>query len=251
MKKRGKLTVVGAGCGDPDLITLKAVKALAAADVVLYDALANDILLDYAPQNAVKIFVGKRRGFKAYTQEDINEMIVEYAEKCGNVVRLKGGDPFVFGRGREEMLFAEAHGLETAYIAGISSAIAAAGAIGIPVTFRAESRSFWVITATTETGDISKDIYQAAQTNATTVILMGLGHLKEIAHIYCAENKADMPIAIIQNATLPNQKTVIGTISDIAEKATEANMKPPAVIIIGSVVTLNSTENIASLAMCA
>lgn len=233
-----KLTVVGAGCGDPDLITLKAVKALQSADVVLYDALANEALLQYVPKQAVKIFVGKRRGYKAYSQEDINEMIVEYAENCGHVIRLKGGDPFVFGRGREEMLYAETHKLETEYIAGISSAIAAPAALGIPVTFRAESRSFWVITATTETGEISQDIRDAAKLNATVIILMGLGQLQEIIHIYLQENQPNKSIAIVQNATLPDEKSVIGTIQNILEKVQSAKLKPPAVIIIGEVVRL-------------
>lgn len=238
MAKLKKLTVVGAGCGDPDLITLKGVKALTSADVVLYDALANDALLQYVPKEAVKIFVGKRRGYKAYSQEDINEMIVEYAENCGHVVRLKGGDPFVFGRGREEMLYAETHGLKTEYVAGISSAIAAPAALGIPVTFRAESRSFWVITATTETGELSQDIKEAAKLNATVIILMGLGQLQEIINVYLQANQQDKSIAIVQNATLPDEKSVIGTIQNIIEKVQHAHLKPPAVIIIGEVVRL-------------
>ncbi len=238
MTKIKKLTVLGAGCGDPDLLTLKGLKALQSADVVLYDALANDALLQYVPPQAVKIFVGKRRGYKAYSQEDINEMIVEYAENCGHVIRLKGGDPFVFGRGREEMLYAETNGIETEYIAGISSAIAAPAALGIPVTFRAESRSFWVITATTETGELSQDIKEAAKLNATVIILMGLGQLQEIINIYFQENQPNKSIAIVQNATLPTQKSVIGTMQNIKEKVEIANLKPPAVIIIGEVVRL-------------
>ncbi len=232
-----KLSVVGAGCGDPDLITLKAIKALKSADVVLYDALANEELLEFAPV-ALKIFVGKRRGEQAFSQEKINEMIVENAKKHGHVVRLKGGDPFVFGRGREEMLFAESHGIETEYIGGISSAIAAAAAVGIPVTFRGASQSFWVITATTETGEISNDILQAAKTNATVVILMGLEKLEEITAIFSKENRQKTPIAIVQNATLPTQKSVFGEIENILEKVKISKIEPPAVIVIGEVVRL-------------
>lgn len=122
-----RLTVVGVGIGDPELITVKAIKALQTADVVLYDALVNESLLDYAPATASLVYVGKRRGAKVYTQDEINERIMAYAKCCGHVVRLKGGDPFVFGRGLEEMQFAQAHGLETAYVPGVSSAIAGVG----------------------------------------------------------------------------------------------------------------------------
>ena len=129
-----RLTVVGAGIGDPDLITLKAIKALQSADAVLYDALVNEALLDYAAPGAAKVYVGKRKGAKAFTQEEINERIVAYAHCCGHVVRLKGGDPFVFGRGLEEMQYAQSQGIPAGYIPGVSSAIAGAGAAGIAVT---------------------------------------------------------------------------------------------------------------------
>ena len=135
-----RLTVVGAGPGDPELLTLKGARVLAAADVVLYDALANDALLAHARPGTELVFVGKRLGFKAYAQEEINELIVRWAYRRGHVVRLKGGDPFVFGRGREEMLHAEAHGLATEYVPGISSAVAAAGSLGIPPTHRGPER---------------------------------------------------------------------------------------------------------------
>ncbi len=233
-----KLTVVGAGIGDPDLITIKGKKVLESADVVLYDALANEILLNYAPTRALKIFVGKRRGYKSFEQDEINAMIVKYATEHGHVVRLKGGDPFVFGRGREEMIFAEAHGIETEYVPGISSAIAAAGIAHIPITFRNIARSFWVITATTETGEISEDISLAAKSNATIVILMGLAHLECIVEFFRTENKSNLPIAVIYNASMPTEKIVIGEIENIVEKIKENKLKPPAVIIIGEVVNL-------------
>ncbi len=233
-----KLSVVGAGIGDPDLLTIKGKKILESADVVLYDALANEILLDYAPATALKIFVGKRRGYKSFEQEEINNMILKYANEKGHVVRLKGGDPFVFGRGREEMLFAEQHGIETEYIPGISSAIAGAGVFNIPVTFRNIARSFWVITATTETGEISEDISVAAKSSATIVILMGLNKLESIVEIFKAENKSALPIAVIHNASMPSQKIVIGEIENIVEKVRINKLKPPTVIIIGEVVKL-------------
>ncbi|MEN8798137.1 MAG: uroporphyrinogen-III C-methyltransferase, partial [Flavobacteriaceae bacterium] len=146
--KSGLLSVVGAGPGDPELITLKAVKALQSADTVLYDALIDPELLNYANQ-AEHIFVGKRRGCYAFQQDQINRIIVQRARLGRHVVRLKGGDPFVFGRGAEEMEYASAHGVEVKVIPGISSAVAVPAAMNIPVTKRGASESFWVITGTT------------------------------------------------------------------------------------------------------
>ena len=244
---RPRLTVVGAGIGDPELITIKAVNALRNADVVLYDALVNETLLDYAPAIASRIYVGKRRGAKSYTQDEINERIVAYAKCCGHVVRLKGGDPFVFGRGLEEMQFAQEHGVETAYIPGVSSAIAGAGAAGIAVTLRGASRSFWTLTATTDTGELNPEIYTAAQTDATVVILMGLAKIGEIADAFRAVGKADLPVAVIQNASLLEQQEVFGTVADIAEQVQQFSIGSPAVIIIGEVVRhrIPSTEHLA------
>src|SRR5690606_10611582 len=145
-----RLTVVGAGPGDPELITLKAIKVLKSARVVLYDALISNELLDYAPENSEKIFVGKRKGCYAYQQEQINELIVARAKTHGHVVRLKGGDPFVFGRGAEELEYAYNHGLQTQVVPGISSSLAVPAYQGIPLTKRGVSESFWVITGTTK-----------------------------------------------------------------------------------------------------
>ncbi len=242
-----RLTVVGAGIGDPELITVKAINTLRTADVVLYDALVNETLLDYAPVLASRIYVGKRKGAKAYTQDEINERIVAYAKCCGHVVRLKGGDPFVFGRGLEEMQFAQAHGLETAYVPGVSSAIAGAGAAGIAVTLRGASRSFWTLTATTDTGDLNPEIYTAAQTDATLVILMGLSKIRDIAAAFQAAGKTETPIAVIQNASLPDQQEVFGTVADIAEKVEQFSIGSPAVIVVGEVVRqrVASSEHLA------
>lgn len=242
-----RLTVVGAGLGDPELVTIKAVNALKTADVVLYDALVNEALLDYAPAIATRIYVGKRRGAKAYTQEEINERIVAYAKCCGHVVRLKGGDPFVFGRGLEEMQFARQFGLETAYIPGVSSAIAGAGAAGIAVTLRGASRSFWTLTATTDTGELNPEIHVAAQTDATVVILMGLSKLEEIAAVFRAHGKSNLPVAVIQHASLIEQQEVFGTVEDIAAQVAASRIGSPAVIILGEVVRhrIPSTEHLA------
>src|SRR5690349_2015813 len=147
-----KLTLVGAGPGDPDLISVKGIRVLQSADVVLYDALVNEELLHYVPEEAPRIYVGKRLGQHEFTQTKINELIVVMANLHGHVVRLKGGDPFVFGRGQEEIAFARQHGLETAIVPGISSSIAVPELQGIPITSRGISESFWVLTGTTKTG---------------------------------------------------------------------------------------------------
>jgi uroporphyrin-III C-methyltransferase len=234
-----RLTVVGAGPGDPDLLTLKGAKALATADVVLYDALANDALLAHVRPGVPLIFVGKRSGFKAYTQEGINDLIVQQAYRHGHVVRLKGGDPFIFGRGREEMLYAEAHGLATDYVPGISSAVAAAGSLGIPATHRGLSEGFRVLTATTADEQLSAALLEAAQTpRTTTVILMGMSRLAEITRLFARYGGAAVPAAVIQNGTLSNVRAVAGTVADIAERASAAGLGAPAVIVLGEVVRL-------------
>ena len=154
-KKQPIVTLVGAGPGDPDLLTIKGAKALAEADVVLYDALANEEILTYAPKKSIKIFVGKRKGCHEYSQDQINQLIVDNALTYGNVVRLKGGDPFIFGRGSEEVEFAESFGIETIVVPGISSVVSVPASQGISITKRGVSESFWAITGTTSDRKLS------------------------------------------------------------------------------------------------
>jgi len=234
-QSQGRLTVVGAGPGDIELITLKAIKTLENANVVLYDALVNEELLKYA-NNAELIFVGKRRGCYAYQQEQINELIVSRAKSAGHVVRLKGGDPFVFGRGSEEMEFAASHGLEVAMVPGISSSLSVPAYQNIPVTKRGASESFWVITGTTKEHKLSTDVALAAKSSATVVILMGMSKLPQIVELFKSEGKSDMPIAIIQNGTRKNEKLGIATIETIVEVVEKEKLSNPAIIIIGEVV---------------
>ena len=243
-----RLSVVGAGPGDPDLLTLKGLKALQSAGAVLYDALTNEALLQHAPPAAVRIFVGKRRGFKAFTQDAINALIVDLARQHGHVVRLKGGDPFVFGRGYEEMEYAQSYGVPAEYIPGISSSIAVAGLAGIPVTYRNLSRSFWVVTATTSDGSLSPDIQAAAQTDATVVVLMGLAKLAEIADIFSQAGKADLPVAVLQNGSLPSCKQAFGTVNNIVQQVEKESLGSPAVIVLGEVVGLKTWDLAAALA---
>jgi len=241
LHKEPRLTLVGAGPGDPELITLKAVKVLKTADIVLYDALVSAEILQLIPANVPMLSVGKRAGVHSHTQDEINELIVQSAYRHGHVVRLKGGDPFVFGRGTEEIEFAEKHGVKTAVVPGISSAIAVPASLNIPVTARGSSESFWVVTGTTRTGAISGDVALAAQSNATVVILMGMHKLSEIMEKFAVCGKAHVPVAVIQNGTLTSQKNVVGTVTTIAGLAAVDGTDSPAVIVVGEVVRYANT----------
>ena len=239
--KTPKLTVVGAGPGDVDLITVKAIKVLKAADVVLYDALVNEELLNYINPDAEKVFVGKRRGCYKYQQEQINELIVIRAKSNGHVVRLKGGDPFIFGRGAEEMEYAAGFGLEVDVVPGISSSLAVAAYQNIPLTKRGSSESFWVITGTTKEHKISNDIQLAAKSNATVVILMGMSKLPQIVRLFQAESKNKLPVAIIQRGTTAQEKLGIGTVDTIENIVKVRDLKNPAIIVFGEVVKHRQT----------
>lgn len=237
--KEPRITLLGAGPGDPDLITLKGVKALKTADVVLYDALVNEELLEFAPENAVKVYVGKRSGDHTHSQDAINKLMIDYALNYGHVVRLKGGDPFVFGRGFEELDFAASYSIPAVVIPGISSSIGVPGMQNIPVTHRGLSESFWVITGTTASGKISNDVYEAARTKATIVVLMGIHKLAEITEIFKNEGKNKLPVAVIQSGTTNNEKVAVGIVDTIVEIAEENKITSPALIVFGEVVSLH------------
>ena len=235
-KKQPIVTLVGAGPGDPDLLTIKGAKALAEADVVLYDALANEEILTYAPKKSIKIFVGKRKGCHEYSQDQINQLIVDNALTYGHVVRLKGGDPFIFGRGSEEIDFIESFGIPTSVVPGISSSIAVPAYQGISLTKRGVSESFWVITGTTSDRKLSNDVALAAQSSATVVILMGMSKLKQIIDLFQKESKGETPVAIIQNGTTAQEKIGVGTINTIEQVVSQQQLSSPAIIVIGEVV---------------
>ena len=234
-----KLSLVGAGPGDPDLISVKGVKALKNADVVLYDALTHPDLLEYASEQVPKIFVGKRAGQHSYRQDEINQLIVDCAGTYGHVVRLKGGDPFIFGRGHEELEYARLCGLEVTCIPGISSATSLAGLQNVPLTRRFVSESMWVVTATTREGTLSKDIHLAAQSTASIVILMGMRKLQQIVEVFRGLNKEHTPAMIIQNGSLENEKVVVGPLEELPDLAAKQHMGTPAIIVIGEVVSLH------------
>jgi uroporphyrin-III C-methyltransferase len=229
-----ELIVAGAGAGDPELITLKAYRLLQEVPVVLYDNLVNKSLLEYTQPGCENIYVGKLPYGDYTPQEQIHELIKEKAFSKGKVLRLKGGDPFIFGRGFEEILFARKHNIKTTFIPGITS-MQASGLYDIPLTFRNISESIWVVTGTKKDGSLSADLQLAIQSKATVVIYMGMKKLPEIASIYVDKGYGNMPAAIIHYASLPYHKLVKGEIKDLPKLAAEQHITHPALIIIGPV----------------
>ena len=209
-KTKGSLTIVGAGPGDPELITLKGIKAIKQADVILYDALVNTEILAHNTQGK-HFFVGKRKGAHAFRQIEINKMLVNFVKDGKQVVRLKGGDVSVFARAAEEIDYATRHNIEATLIPGISSFTGIAAAHRIPLTRRCQYESIWVTTGYTCDGKPSDDIRHAARSSATVVILMGMTHLEEIMGIFGKYKPANYPVGIVQNGTLENEKWVTGT----------------------------------------
>ena len=234
-----QLYVVGAGPGDPELITLKAYKILQTAAVVLYDNLANKEILEHVPGHCEKIYVGKQPYGDYTPQETIHSLIKEKAFSKGRVVRLKGGDPYIFGRGFEEILFARDNGIEAHYIPGITS-MQAVGLEDIPLTHRNVCESIWVVTGTKKDGTLSDDLRLAIKSKATVVIYMGMKKLKEIATVFVEENAGDTPAAIIQHASLPKQKMGRGKVKHLEKIAGDKKLTHPSIIVIGSVVNLKT-----------
>lgn len=222
--------LVGAGPGDPELITLKAINALKNAEVVLYDKLANEEILKYA-ENAKLIYVGKQAGHHSKTQNEINEILVKEAKENEVVVRLKGGDPFVFGRGGEEMLALTNEGLQFKSIPGVTSAVGAPTTIGLPVTHRGVATSVTFVTGHEDPTKDSKQVKWDFKAD-TIVILMGIGNLAENTAEIMKYKDPKTPVCVIENGTMENQRIVTGTLENITEK----DINPPALVVIGHVV---------------
>lgn len=244
-----RVTLVGAGPGDPDLITRKGLKALQSADVVLYDALSSDELLEETPAHCELIFVGKRAGCHSKKQEEINELLVASAFEYGHAVRLKGGDPFVFGRGQEEVAYARENGVPTTVVPGISSCISLPELQGVAPTSRGYADSFWVLTAHTRSGGLSKDLLLAPRTDATVIVLMGLGRLDQICALWDAEGKGDLPVMVIQNGSRLDERCWLGTANDIADRVAAERDKGPGIIVLGK--TVSQHPNFRSSALAA
>ena len=234
--RAGKVYLVGAGCGAADLITVRGLRLLERCGAVVYDGLLAPELLDAAPEGAEKIYVGKRRGRHSAAQEEINALLIAKAREGKTVVRLKGGDPFVFGRGGEEALALQAAGIEWEYVPGVTSAVAVPGRAGIPVTHRGVSRGFHVVTAhTADSADgMPECLEDLARLPGTLVFLMGLSQLEKIARrLMGAGLPPGTPAAVISGENAPRPMAVRGTLNDIAERAREAGAEAPAVIVVG------------------
>ena len=244
--KRGKVFLVGAGPGDPGLLTLKAKRCIEQADTVVYDYLANRTFLDYAGEKTELIYVGKQGGSHTMTQKDINQLIVDKAREGLNVVRLKGGDPFIFGRGGEEAQELKKAGIPFEIIPGITSAIAVPAYAGIPLTHRDYASTVAFITGhedpTKEKSDIAWD--KLATGAGTLVFLMGVGNLPNISKRLMEHGRSpETPIAVIHRGTLSAQKTLVGSLGDIEQRIKEEVVKPPSIIVVGEVVNLRKDLN--------
>jgi uroporphyrin-III C-methyltransferase/precorrin-2 dehydrogenase/sirohydrochlorin ferrochelatase len=230
------VAIVGGGPGDPELISVRGRRLLAEADVVLVDRLAPRALVDGLDPEVVVIDVGKTAGHHPLPQEEINRLLVEHAQAGRRVVRLKGGDPFVLGRGGEEALACLAAGVQVEVVPGVTSAIAVPAAAGIPVTHRGRSRQ-----VTIASGHEGLDWASLAALEGTLVLLMGVGGLEVAATELVAHGKpSTTPVAIVESGFSPAQRTTVGTLATIAALAREADVQPPAVIVVGSVVDLHA-----------
>ncbi|OGQ74011.1 MAG: uroporphyrinogen-III C-methyltransferase [Deltaproteobacteria bacterium RIFCSPLOWO2_12_FULL_57_22] len=234
----GKVYLVGAGPGDPGLLTVRGLELLRKAEVVVYDRLVNPVLLEYAAPEATRIFAGKLMGSHSLSQEEINRLLINHARRGKQVIRLKGGDPFVFGRGGEEAEVLAEAGIPFEIVPGVSSAVAVPAYAGIPLTHRRLSSSFAVITGhECSKAEPSVDWGRLATAVDTLVVLMGLKNLPRIvANLLAHGRSPQTPVAVIRWGTTDLQETVTGTLGDIVDKA--VTVRPPVVLVIGEVVSL-------------
>ncbi|MGS2723709.1 uroporphyrinogen-III C-methyltransferase [Porticoccus sp. GXU_MW_L64] len=240
VKKTGQVSLVGAGPGDPDLITVKALRLLQQADAIVYDRLANPALLEYAPAHCKMINVGKKKHRHTLPQDDINQVLVTLAQQGKQVVRLKGGDPFVFGRGGEELDELHKHNIRCQVVPGVTAATGCAAALQIPLTHRDHAHALTFITAHRKNDQLELNWDLVMHNDGTVVFYMGLSNLSnicsELLERGCTPSK---PIAVIANGTTKNQQLVIGNLSNIAAKLTENPLPSPALIVLGDVVNAN------------
>lgn len=238
-QSRGEVYLIGAGPGDPDLLTFRALRLMQQADVVVYDRLVSKEILEMARRDAEKIYVGKQRSNHSLPQESINELLADLALTGKRVARLKGGDPFIFGRGGEEIETLMQQGIQFQVVPGITAAAGCASYAGIPLTHRDHAQSCTFVTGHLKDGNINLNWSQLAAPNQTIVIYMGLVGLETICQSLIEHGcPADQPIALIQQGTTRHQRVITGTLSDMPEKVDNADIKPPTLIIVGTVVRL-------------
>jgi uroporphyrin-III C-methyltransferase len=237
----GKVFICGAGPGDPDLLTLKSMKLLKTCKVVLYDRLVGNNIVKLIPDTSKKIYVGREEGDPSFHQDNTNKIMKKYAKKGEKVLRLKGGDPFIFGRGGEEAEFLREHNIQYEIVPGITSPIASAIYAGIPLTHRQFSSSIAIVTGheATEKGQASVHWEKLPDAVDTIIIMMGIGQLRRITtRLIRAGMSKDTDVAIIENGATSKQRVVTGTLENIIDLSKKAEIKPPAIIIIGRVVSL-------------
>lgn len=235
----GRVYLVGAGPGDPELLTLRAVRLLQKAQVLVYDHLVSPGVLELVSPQAERIFAGKRRNEHTLRQEQINALLVTHAQKGKQVVRLKGGDPFIFGRGGEELQALAAHGIAFEVVPGITAASAVSCYAGIPLTHRDHAQRCVFVTGHLKDGSADLDWPHLVRPGQTVVIYMGLSGLPDISrHMIAHGAKPCCPVAVVQDGSMVTQKTVVGTLHDIAQKVAQAKLHSPCLTIIGDVVTL-------------
>ena len=240
----GEVYLVGAGPGDPDLLTFRALRLMQKADVVLYDRLVSPGILDLVRREAERIYVGKRRADHALPQEEIGELLVRLAQEGKRVLRLKGGDPFIFGRGGEEIETLADRKIPFQVCPGITAASACSAYSGIPLTHRDHAQSCVFVTGHGKDGPIDLDWATLIRPNQTVAIYMGLGHIEELARAFVAHGAdPDLPAAIVDNGARANQRVVVGTLGTIAAQARAAALRGPTIIIVGTVVTLRDKLN--------
>jgi uroporphyrin-III C-methyltransferase len=237
----GKVFICGAGPGDPDLLTLKSMKLLKTCKVVLYDRLVGNNIVKLIPDTSKKIYVGREEGDPSFHQDNTNKIMKKYAKKGEKVLRLKGGDPFIFGRGGEEAEFLREHNIQYEIVPGVTSPIASAIYAGIPLTHRQFSSSIAIVTGheATEKGQASVHWEKLPDAVDTIIIMMGIGQLRRITtRLIRAGMSKDTDVAIIENGATSKQRVVTGTLENIIDLSKKAEIKPPAIIIIGRVVSL-------------
>jgi uroporphyrin-III C-methyltransferase / precorrin-2 dehydrogenase / sirohydrochlorin ferrochelatase len=236
---QGSVAIVGAGPGDPDLLTLRALRLIQRADVVVYDKLVGPEILDYVRRDAERIYVGKSRGNHSRSQDEINALIAEQAQAGRRVVRLKGGDPFVFGRGGEELEYLRRRGIAAEVVPGITAALGCAAVTGIPLTHREHAQAVTLVTGQGSDGEPDLDWASLARLDQTLVIYMGVSAAGRIAAKLIAHGlDAATPAAIVENGTLPNQRTLVGRVADVETLVRDHGIAGPAIIVIGSVAAL-------------